>query len=799
MKILSWHIRMIVVGALVVPAFPFGQAIAAQADNAFLSTVQGLDIEQVKPLPATPTRSSSSAAPGAKQELQRLRNQNNGLKKQVAGLENRVAELSQRDGADAAAEREALQHEIDTLQRKIKQREQSAVPPQKAGADKALQQLQIENRTLQARLDALMLQRTDAAGLQQKLSALQKENQQMAADLASAKRGGATVKSQETTLRASLAAAKADNEALRKKVAEFESNATTGKRQDDARRRELEKALATEQANNTALSAQLIQAQKTSGSRADAVERMEARHSELEESLREAQEENYSLNDKLTALQAKLQSEHTGAQQLNGRRDELEKSLAAAQNTIKTLTAKLKESEAQLSAGSSSAQQLAKQRDEMEQQLAAAQQLVKQRDEMEQQLAAAQQDIKTLTAKLKESESQLSAGNSSAQQLIKQRDEMEQQLAAAQQDIKTLTAKLKESESQLSAGSSSAQQLARQRDEMEQQLAAAQQSLKKTQGELSRLRDEQKTAQAAAQQDMKQKETQLADLSAQLAQLTPQLEAAKNNEKTSMQKLAALQQQLDERTKQNADLQAQAVAKDNERAASLKASQDEATALKAELAALKTKPEEVNQPQKAAPASINTPLQRHSYAAGIILSEGIEKSLKLQKALGLEVDKTALLAGVNDSITGTSQMNAKQLDENYEALAEKMSAKEKAAYDRGYATLQSTLAGKNVLKQNRTMFFVEKKKGGRAVKQDDKLKVTLTQAWLDGRTVAPQKTFPVVFNDSVPYMLKQAIEMAKKGGIIEVYSFASDMYPADMLPDSLVGFDLLKYTISVAK
>ena len=298
---------------------------------------------------------------------------------------------------------------------------------------------------------------------------------------------------------------------------------------------------------------------------------------------------------------------------------------------------------------------------------------------------------------------------------------------------------------------------------------------------------------------MKQKETQLADLSAQLAQLTPQLEAAKNNEKTSMQKLAALQQQLDERTKQNADLQTQAVAKDNERAASLKASQDEATALKAELAALKTKPEEVNQPPKAAPASINTPLQRHSYAAGIILSEGIEKSLKLQKALGLEVDKTALLAGVNDSITGTSQMNAKQLDENYEALAEKMSAKEKAAYDRGYATLQSTLAGKNVLKQNRTMFFVEKKKGGRAVKQDDKLKVTLTQAWLDGRTVAPQKTFPVVFNDSLPYMLKQAIEMAKKGGIIEVYSFASDMYPADMLPDSLVGFDLLKYTISVAK
>ena len=740
MKILSWHIRMIVVGALVVPAFPFGQAIAAQADNAFLSTVQGLDIEQVKPLPATPTRSSSSAAPGAKQELQRLRNQNNGLKKQVAGLENQVAELSQRDGADAAAEREALQHEIDTLQRKIKQREQSAVPPQKVGTDKALQQLQVENRTLQAHLDALMLQRTDAAGLQQKLSALQKENQQMAADLASAKRGGATVKSQETTLRASLAAAKADNEALRKKIAEFETNATTEKRQDDARRRELEKALATEQANNKALSAQLIQAQKTSGSRADAVERMEARHSELEESLREAQEENYSLNDKLTALQAKLQSEHTGAQQLNGRRDELEKSLAAAQNTIKTLT-----------------------------------------------------------AKLKESESQLSAGSSSAQQLAKQRDEMEQQLAAAQQDIKTLTAKLKESESQLSAGSSSAQQLAKQRDEMEQQLAAAQQSLKKTQGELSRLRDEQKTAQAAAQQDMKQKETQLADLSAQLAQLTPQLEAAKNNEKTSMQKLAALQQQLDERTKQNADLQAQAVAKDNERAASLKASQDEATALKAELAALKTKPEEVNQPQKAAPASINTPLQRHSYAAGIILSEGIEKSLKLQKALGLEVDKTALLAGVNDSITGTSQMNAKQLDENYEALAEKMSAKEKAAYDRGYATLQSTLAGKNVLKQNRTMFFVEKKKGGRAVKQDDKLKVTLTQAWLDGRTVAPQKTFPVVFNDSVPYMLKQAIEMAKKGGIIEVYSFASDMYPADMLPDSLVGFDLLKYTISVAK
>ena len=740
MKILSWHIRMIVVGALVVPAFPFGQAIAAQADNAFLSTVQGLDIEQVKPLPAAPTRSSSSAAPGAKQELQRLRNQNNGLKKQVAGLENQVAELSQRDGADAAAEREALQHEIDTLQRKIKQREQSAVPPQKAGADKALQQLQIENRTLQARLDALMLQRTDAAGLQQKLSALQKENQQMAADLASAKRGGATVKSQETTLRASLAAAKADNEALRKKIAEFESNATTGKRQDDARRRELEKALATEQANNKALSAQLIQAQKTSGSRADAVERMEARHSELEESLREAQEENYSLNDKLTALQAKLQSEHTGAQQLNGRRDELEKSLAAAQNTIKTLT-----------------------------------------------------------AKLKESESQLSAGNSSAQQLNKQRDEMEQQLAAAQQAIKTRTAKLKERDAQLSAARSSAQQLAKQRDEMEQQLAAAQQSLKKTQGELSRLRDEQKTAQAAAQQDMKQKETQLADLSAQLAQLTPQLEAAKNNEKTSMQKLAALQQQLDERTKQNADLQAQAVAKDNERAASLKASQDEATALKAELAALKTKPEEVNQPQKAAPASINTPLQRHSYAAGIILSEGIEKSLKLQKALGLEVDKTALLAGVNDSITGTSQMNAKQLDENYEALAEKMSAKEKAAYDRGYATLQSTLAGKNVLKQNRTMFFVEKKKGGRAVKQDDKLKVTLTQAWLDGRTVAPQKTFPVLFNDSVPYMLKQAIEMAKKGGIIEVYSFASDMYPADMLPDSLVGFDLLKYTISVAK
>ena len=377
---------------------------------------------------------------------------------------------------------------------------------------------------------------------------------------------------------------------------------------------------------------------------------------------------------------------------------------------------------------------------------------------------------------------------------------MEESLGKAQADIKSLTAKLRETEAQLTAENSGAKQLVAQRDEMEKALATTQQTLTAAQAEVTRLKQQEQTQQAAqreAQSLIEDKNKQLTALTARLAEIAPRLDTAQKNQQSATQQLADLQKQLADSKQQNSDMQAKLDAQQRTQQSGIKTLQDENTALKSELAALK----EVNtQPAAtAAPAAIQTPLQRHSYAAGIILSEGIEKSLRLQKSLGLEVDKNALLAGVNDSIAGSRKMDTKQLNENYEALAEKMSEKEKAAYDRGFATLQSTLSGKTVLKQNQSMFFVEKKQGGAAIKNGDKLTVRLTQSRLDGKAVAPQKSFPIVYSDSIPYVLNQAITLAKKGGTVEVYCFASDMYPAEMLPSSLVGFDLLKYTFSVSK
>ncbi|AMZ77771.1 MULTISPECIES: hypothetical protein [Enterobacter] len=218
-------------------------------------------------------------------------------------------------------------------------------------------------------------------------------------------------------------------------------------------------------------------------------------------------------------------------------------------------------------------------------------------------------------------------------------------------------------------------------------------------------------------------------------------------------------------------------------------------ALNDQVAALTKQLAEKNDSEPA----LSTEDREQLYAGGVMLSRTLLRSLNLQKNLGLEPDPSLLIAGVSDGIRGQVRLADDVLDKRYQALISRLSSREEGKYREGEAVLEKETAGRKILKRNRSVFFVQAAAGKAKLKPGDPVVFDLKESVLKGRVLRDNKGVKAAFDDKLPYLIHEALTLAGRGGVTDVYCMASDVYPPEQLPEGLFGYSLLKFTLSVSK
>ncbi|MBS3894526.1 MULTISPECIES: hypothetical protein [Serratia] len=203
-------------------------------------------------------------------------------------------------------------------------------------------------------------------------------------------------------------------------------------------------------------------------------------------------------------------------------------------------------------------------------------------------------------------------------------------------------------------------------------------------------------------------------------------------------------------------------------------------------------------PTSAAAVDLTTPQAQQAYASGVMMAGLLRRTLALQTDLGEKPDTALLLAGVHDGVTGDVRLDKRVLTTQSEAVVARLSAREKAKYDSGLKRLEALTAKQTLLKRNGSMFFVQNRKGKQPIKEGMSLNISLRESTLSGRVLREGKPVQGKYSAQLPYPVQQALMLGGLGGSVDIYCFASDIYPPDNIPEGIFAYTLMKYTVKTA-
>ena len=376
----------------------------------------------------------------------------------------------------------------------------------------------------------------------------------------------------------------------------------------------------------------------------------------------------------------------------------------------------------------------------------------------------------------------------SAAPAVKADDALKAQLAASdkklaalsaekqqqEKNIATLQQALKEAQQQQSAGSA----------QLTKQLSEARAAATQSADALKALKAENDKALAALQAESKKQ------LSAQQAESDKKLAALQAESKQqlsaqqaeSAQKLAALQTQQAEREKQLAALDS-----DKQQQAHNLAQ------LTRELEAAKQQPAAA--PKLSAPKS---DAERDGYTLGQFIASNAVVQLQMVKDIGLSISMDQLIAGLTTQLqSGDSLLDGEEMARRYATMQASIGKGLNALIEKGYAQLDKKVAKRKALKKDLGMqWFAVKSVKGKLL-PDQQAAVSVRVTTLSGKVINDFSHDQVPFNDSLPPLLQEGMSLTGKGGAVEGWALAKDIYEREPLPPWVAPYDVIHYQLTI--
>ncbi len=798
------------------------QNSAAAQGNDFLSSIQQIEVKQID-FPEPPRRAQTPSASRA--QINDLQQEIARLKKQLKAAEQEKKSLSapgdlQAQNAQLLKDNSALAKENERLTRSQQsaQREQGATSTQQAARIEVLEQKTAElQAALASKTTELAQLKKASAGHSASESTLQKQ----IARLETEKAAIAERDAQDS------ARFNRDMQALRnelnKRADELVALKTTGDKRAQSESA-LQKQLAQLEREKAALTAQNAHDVDALNSKAQTLQaELDKRTAELA-ALKKAGAEHTQSQSALEKQLAQLEQEKAALAAQN------EKSVGALNSKAQTLQAELDKRTAELAAlkkagaeHTQSQSALEKQLAQLEQEKAAlAAQNEKSVGALNKQLAQLEQDKASLAAQnsmllktstlSKEEKEKLQKAQAEQTALLQKNQAAE---AALKAQIATLTEKLNASTTLAAStqekATSLATELASVKGSQSDKEKALQSQLQQA-AQLAAAKEMLNKQLATAQTDIATLKQALADKESRLQQSDNALAALKEESQsvkalstasaTSQQKAQAELEALKRANEElngklaslNADTAAQKAQAEKEKADLLAQTEKlkaDAAAQAQTLTASKTAPE-------VSAATLKDKANKQSYANGVMFSRLVQKSMDQMADLGIKTNLPILLAGIKDGLAQKVAIEPKALLSLHESMLKELSSREEKKYQTGIDNLEKVTAQKKLLKRNKSLFFVQTKAGKKAIAPGETINVTFKEQTIEGRVLNNNANVPVTYDENLPYIFQQALELGKRGGIMEVYCFAGDLYNPDTMPPDLFNYSLMKLTVTIS-
>ncbi len=789
---------------------------AAQG-NDFLSTIQQIDVKPMdfpEPTRRPQTRSASRAQINdLQQEIARLKKQLKAAEQEKKSLGAPTALEAQ--NAQLLKDNSALAKENDRLSRSLQnaQREQGATSTQQAARIEALEQKTAELQAALASKTAELAQlkktsdthsasenalQKQIARLEQEKAALTQQNTQSTARF----------NNDMQALRAELNKRAAELVALKKAGAEHSQSENA-----------LQTQLAKLEQEKAALAKQNAQSVDALNQKAQALQaELDKRADELAVLKKAGAEHSQSENALQTQLAQLEQEKATLAKQNAQSVDALNQKTQALQAELDKRAAELaalKKAGAEHSQSESALQtQLAK----LEQEKATlAKQNAQSVDALNQKTQALQAELDKRAAELtalKQQNSLLELKTSTLSKEDKEKlQKMQAEQAALLQKNQATEAALKAQVAALTEKLNASTALATRTQEKATALQTELSGLKDSESEkdLALRSQQQQTAQMAAakeaiNQQLTTAQAEIATLKQSLADKEHQPEASdkalRSASATDQQKAQA---ELETLKRANQELTDKLASLNAENAAQKAQAEKEKTELLAQAEKLRADTAAQVQAQttgktgpEAGTVSLKDKASKQSYANGVMFSRLVQKSMDQMNDLGIKTDLPLLLMGIKDGLAQKVAIEPKLLLTLHESMLKELSSREEKKYEAGIKQLEKVTAQKKLLKRNKSLFFIQTKAGKKAIAPGETLNVTFKEATLDGRVLNNNANVPVTYDENLPYIFQQALELGKRGGVMEVYCFAGDLYNPDTMPPQLFNYSLMKLTVTIS-
>ena len=409
---------------------------------------------------------------------------------------------------------------------------------------------------------------------------------------------------------------------------------------------------------------------------------------------------------------------------------------------------------------------------------------------LKKQLAAREKQIATLNAQQQQQESQISkltaALTAAQQQQNADRVEVKKQLDAAK------TAAQRHDEAMKNQQAESDKNRAAFKVENEKkltaELAARDKKLAALQAESQQKLTEQQAASdkklAALQAESQQKLTEQQAVSdKKLAALqTESQQKLTEQQAAGDKKLAALQSQQQESLKQLAELNA--------------GKQQQAitiASLTADLAAAQKRPAAA-----AEPAEPKSDAERDGYTLGQFIASNAVVQLQMVKDIGLKISMDQLIAGLTTQLkTGDSALAGEEMARRYAAMQQSISKGLNTLVAKGYAQLDKQVAKRKVLQAGQGMRWFAVKPVKTKLIPDQQVAVTVKVSTLGGKVINDFADDTVPFNNSLPPLLHEGMALTGRGGAIEGWALAKDIYEREPLPPWVTPYDIIHYELAI--
>ncbi|MDI7492549.1 hypothetical protein QLY92_10700 [Cronobacter dublinensis] len=796
--------------------------------NDFLSTIQQIDVKPMdfpEPTRRPQTQSASRA------QINDLQQEIARLKKQLKAAEQEKKSLGASDALEAQnaqllKDNSALAKENDRLNRSLQnaQREQGATTTQQAARIEALEQktaeLQATLASKTAELAALKktsdthavsesaLQK-QIARLEQEKSALAQQNTQSTTRFNNdmqALRAELNKRAEELVALKNAGDKRAQSEsALQKQLAQLEQEKAALAKQNAQSVDALNQKTQALQAELDKRAAELAALKKAGADHAQSESALQKQLAQLEQEKAALAKQNTqsvdALNQKTQALQAELDKraaelaalQKAGADHAQSA-SALQKQLAQLEQEKATLA---KQNTQSVDALNQKTQALQAELDKRVNEVAA---LKQQNDLLELKTSTLSKEEKEKLQKTQAEQAALLQKNQAAEAALNA------QIAALTEKLNASTALVTRTQEKATALEAALASVKGSESDKDRALQSQQQQAAQIAASKEALNQQLTTAQAeitTLKQSLTDKESQLQASEKTLLALKAETQTAKALSTATATDQQKAQAELETLKRANQELTDKLASLNAENAAQKAQAEKEKAELLAQAEKLKagtaaqTQTASQTGPEASA-ASLKDKASKQSYANGVMFSRLVQKSMDQMTDLGIKTDLPLLLMGIKDGLAQKVAIEPKLLLTLHESMLKELSSREEKKYEAGINQLEKITAQKKLLKRNKSLFFIQTKAGKKAIAPGETVNVAFKEATVDGRVLNDNASVPVTYDENLPYIFQQALELGKRGGVMEVYCFAGDLYNPDTMPPQLFNYSLMKLTVTIS-